>query len=120
MTISDEILEKYRAVSKGKPGNEIYVEGDSALCIPADCENLNVVIIGVDAFTVVPGCTIPHMDGIADYSPRVKQPWEEFRRKCNRAALNFMKKMHLEKGANVYFTFVIIDFDEYTEAMLKL
>ncbi|MFM0028371.1 hypothetical protein PQR70_19145 [Paraburkholderia madseniana] len=113
MTIYEKILEKYRSASIGEPGTEIYVEGEAALGIPADCEDNNVAIIGVDTFTITPGSTYPHLDGIADYSPKVRRPWDDFRQRCNKAALEFMQEMLTEKGANTYFSVVIIDVDEY-------
>jgi hypothetical protein len=118
MTIRERILKKYRAVSIATPGGEIYVESESALGIPADCERSDAAIIGVETFTITRGCTFPHLDGIADYSPRVECPWFEFRRRCNDAALNFMRKMKNDKGENIYFTFVIFDAARYAGAIL--
>lgn len=120
MTIQDKIFEKYRSASIGEPGTELYVEGEAALGIPADCENANVAIYGIDTFTVISGATHPHLDGIMDYSPRHQQPWGEFRRMCNRDALKFMQEMLAEKGASTYFSFVIIDANRYEEALGRL
>lgn len=120
MTIQDEIFEKYRSASIGEPGTEIYIASEAALCIPDDCENANAAIIGVDTFTIILEATYPYLDGIADYSPRVQQPWDDFRRQCNRAAQKFMQEMQAEKGANTYFSIVIIDVDEYENSLRRL
>jgi hypothetical protein len=86
----------------------------------ADCENANVAIYGIDTFTSTPGATYPHLDGIMDYSPRDQQPWDEFRRMCNRDALKFMQEMLAEKGANTCFSCVMIDANRYEEALSRL
>ena len=120
MTIQDKILEKYRSASIGEAGTEIYVEGEAALGIPADCENANVAIIGVDTFTITQGSTYPHLDGIMDFSPRIQRAWDDFRQRCNKAALEFMQEMRTEKGRHTYFSFVIIDIDAYEETQSQL
>ncbi|MFL9908172.1 hypothetical protein [Paraburkholderia sp. RL17-337-BIB-A] len=120
MTIQDKIFEKYRSASIGEPGTEIYVEGKAALGIPADCENADVALYGFDTFTIIPGATYPHLDGIMDYSPRVRKPWDDFRRTCNRDALKLMQEMLAEKGANTYFSFVMMDADEYESSLRSL
>jgi hypothetical protein len=120
MTIREKILEKYRSASIGEPGTEIYVEGEAARGIPAACENANVAIIGVDTFTITSGSTYPHLDGIMDFSPRVKRAWDDFRQRCNEAALKFMQEMRTEKGRDTYFSFVIIDADEYEKTQSQL
>lgn len=120
MRVRDKIFEKYRSKSKRTDGGEVYVEGEAALGIPADCEAANIVIIGVETFTIIPGATYPHLDGILDYSPRVQRSWDDFRQRCNKAALKFMQDMLAEKGANTYFTFVIIDADDYDSCLREL
>lgn len=120
MTIQDNILEKYRSASIGEAGTEIYIEGEAALGIPADCENANVAVIGVDTFTITSGATYPHLDGIMDFSPRIQRAWDDFRQRCNEAALEFMQEMRTGKGCDTYFSFVIIDADEYEKTQKQL
>jgi hypothetical protein len=120
MVIPDKIFEKYRSALIGEPGEEMYVEGKAALSIPVDCESANLALYGLDTFTIIPGATYPHLDGIMDYSPRVRKPWDDFRQTCNRDALQFMQEMLAQKGANTYFSFVMADADEYESSLRSL
>lgn len=120
MTIPDKIYEKYGSVWADGPRAEICVESEAALRIPADCEDADVAIIGVDTLTITPGSTFAHLDGILDYSPRVQQPWDEFRQQCNKAALGFMREMRMEKGANTYFAIVMMSAEEYERSQRRL
>ncbi|MFM0598517.1 MULTISPECIES: hypothetical protein [Paraburkholderia] len=113
MTTQDRLLEKYRSQSVGPTGGEMYIESEVALRIPADCEDADAAIIGVETFTITPGSTYSHLDGIADYSPSVQRTWGEYRRRCNKSAHEFMQEMLVQKGRNTYFSFVIIDSSEY-------
>ncbi|WP_144108542.1 hypothetical protein [Paraburkholderia sp. BCC1886] len=103
------LLEKYRSDAIGEPGREIYFTSAVSLKIPADCDANDVAIIGVDTFTIDQGGTYLHMDGIADYSSAVGDPWDAMRPLCNRSARSMIEDMCAQKGPDTWFSFVFVE-----------
>ncbi|MFC0399090.1 hypothetical protein [Paraburkholderia rhizosphaerae] len=109
-----EIYKHYLARAVTADGGETYLHAYDAPNFIADCETWNIAILGFDTFWIDETGILPFLDGIADFSPREKEPWAEYRSTCNRLSAEIVNQLIEEKGREkTYFSFVLLDETEY-------
>ena len=116
--MNNEIYNPYLLRAITSDGGEIYLHASDALNFITDCETQNIAKLGFDTFRIDERGILPFLDGIADFSPREKKPWTEYRSRCNYVSASIVKQLIEEKGLEkTYFAFVLWTESEYSEAM---
>ncbi|MFM0227217.1 hypothetical protein [Paraburkholderia dipogonis] len=101
-------------------GIEIFLRYDEARQFVSACQNAGMAILGIDGVRIDSRQVMPYIDAIADYSPTRVLEWDEYRDRCNRLALEFLRQAAAEKGADTCFCFEVLDHAEYVDCLKKI
>jgi hypothetical protein len=120
MTKEEEIYAPFIARAERRPSGEIFLNGDDAQRFVTACQSAGVAVLGIEGARIDSNQVMPYLDVIADYSPRRPMQWEAYRERCNRLALDFLLEAVKEKGADIYFCFVVLDGAEYADCLKQI
>ncbi|MFM0151308.1 hypothetical protein PQR05_04025 [Paraburkholderia sediminicola] len=117
---SIDIYAPYLTGAEVSPGGEVFLTSSNALLFVDHCDRLGLAIIGIDGARITPYEKELYLDAIGDASPTSAMPWEAFRETRKRFAQNCLRELIHEKGADTYFSFVILDAEEYADTLRRL
>jgi hypothetical protein len=117
MMKEEELYAPFIARAKGKLGGDVFLNADDAQQFVAACKNAGFAVLGIEGVRIELGQITPYLDVIADYSPRRTMEWDVYRERCNRLALDFLREAVREKGADLYFCFVVLGNEEYADCL---
>lgn len=107
-------IEELKISSKAiRESNSFYFRRKDALDMVKECQERDLAAAGIEGLSLDPDGILPHMDLIFDAfaGDWTGVVWEEFRDRCNKSAIQFLKAA--EERDNLVFDFVVLDKDEF-------
>ncbi|MFM0099205.1 hypothetical protein PQQ87_26645 [Paraburkholderia nemoris] len=120
MTKESEIYAPFIERAEVRPEGEIFLRGEDAQQFVAACQSAGVAVLGVEAVRIDAKQVMPYIDVVADYSPRSTMQWEAYQERCNRLALDFLRKAVEQKGEDTYFCFEVMDRAEHADYLKRI
>jgi hypothetical protein len=114
-------LERLSATSKAiQEAKSFYFRREDAKELIEECDRKDLAVVGIEALTRKDdGGIIAHLDLIADFLATEidwsGHNWESFRRKCNKAAVEFLDEADASGHPNLVFDCLVMEQGEFAD-----
>lgn len=98
MCVVKQVEDEFRPFSTPRDRSSLYLKPEIALKCIERCEELDVAVIGLDAFILEGRRLKPRTDIMADWSIWRPESWTEFRSGCNRMSADVLERIPHEEG----------------------